>query len=255
MPSSWAKVLGTIPLPFSSVMHSCDQLYSRSSKLSVADCLSPFLFHFHIAGFLWSYTDFNLPSPLYLFMLAMAPCERQTKLASSSSPQPSSFWEVESTKDRPRREERQSKPDTHPKVLLQSKQHYLQRFLRKVFEKTKVHKCEGREAQTEGRGEHCAVQRVPGRTLGAKEAAGPERQGQGLQVLGALLRGCCLLEILSLASIYPVDYSSQDRHRIQDALATVLCSGGKDGVSQHDALAEDYAGFLCCFFLPDNMLA
>lgn len=149
-------------------MHSCHQLYSRSSKLSLADFLSPLLFHFHIAGFLWSCSNFNLPSPPYLFMLAIAPSERETKLASSSRQQPSSFWEVESTKRG--QEEKRGKGDQTPipRYCCRSKQHYLQRFLRKAFVKTKVHKCEGREAQAEGRGEHCAVQPVPGRTLWAQ---------------------------------------------------------------------------------------
>lgn len=90
-------------------MYSCHQFYSRFSKLSLADCLWPFLFHFHIAGFLWSYSNFNLPSPPYLLMLAMVPYERESKLVSSPSPQPSPFWEVESTEERPRKKKKPTK--------------------------------------------------------------------------------------------------------------------------------------------------
>lgn len=59
-------------------------------------------------------------------MLAMVPYERESKLVSSPSPQPSPFWEVESTEERPRKKKNQQNrgkgaPDTHPKVLLQIK--------------------------------------------------------------------------------------------------------------------------------------
>lgn len=211
MHSPCTKVSDTTPLPFSSVMYSCHQFYSRFSKLSLADCLSPFLFHFHIAGFLWSYSNFNLPSPPYLLMLAMVPYERESKLVSSPSPQPSPFWEVESTEERPRKKKNNKREAKEPQTLIpryccRSKQHYLQGFLRKAFEKTKICKCKGREAQAEERGEHCAVQPVPGRTLWgtAPERRLLARRGRSGDCRPLVLCSedeCCLLELLSLATI------------------------------------------------------